>query len=102
MGTAVGPSSFDSSVGASWGAGGKTAGFGKVGEDAHHLQVIWDVKLKVVNLKRVHGGREVMGKKRDIRKEAEKQKKNTNKPREGEREELRLGTYYRRILLLLQ
>ena len=41
-------------MGASWGAGGKTAGFGKVGEDAHHLQVIWDVKLKVVNLKRVH------------------------------------------------
>ena len=53
-------------------------------------------------MKRVHGGREVMGKKRNIRKEAGKQKKNTNKLREGEREELRLGTYYRRILLLLQ
>jgi hypothetical protein len=53
-------------------------------------------------LKRVHGGREVKGKKRNIRKDAEKQKKNTNKLGEGEREELRLRTYYRRILLLLQ
>jgi hypothetical protein len=49
FGTAVGPSSFDSSMGASWGAGGKTAVIGKVSEDARHLQVIRDVKLKVVN-----------------------------------------------------
>jgi hypothetical protein len=53
-------------------------------------------------LKRVNEGREVKGKKRNIRKEAEKQTKNTNKLGEGEREELRLRTYYRRILLLLQ
>ena len=36
-------------MGASWGAGGKTAVIGEVGEDARHLQVIRDVKLKVVN-----------------------------------------------------
>ena len=36
-------------MGASWGAGGKTAVIGKVGEDARHLQVIRDVELKVVN-----------------------------------------------------
>ena len=53
-------------------------------------------------LKRVNEGREVKGKKKNIRKEAEKQTKNTNKLGEGEREELRLRTYYRRILLLLQ
>ena len=53
-------------------------------------------------MKRVNGGREVKGKKRNIRKEAEKQTKNTNKLGEGEWEELRLRTYYRRILLLLQ
>jgi len=31
------------------------------------------------------GGRDVMGKKRNIRKEAEKRKRDTNKLREGER-----------------
>ena len=50
--------------------------FGKVGEDAHHLQVIRGVKLKVVKLERMHGRKRCDGKE-------EKHQKGSRETKEG-------------------
>ena len=70
--------------GASWGPGGKNAWTEKVGEDAHHLQVIWDVELKVVRLKKGAWGKRCDGKEEKHQK-GSRENIDTNKLGEGER-----------------
>ena len=92
LGAADGSSSFGSSMGASWGPGGKNAWTEKVGEDARHLQVIRDVNLKAVKLERMSGRKRCVGKEKKYQKGSRETQTRTNSERE--REELRLGTYH--------
>ena len=82
LGTAGGSSSFGSSMGASWGPGGKNAWTEKVGEDARHLQVIRDVNLKVVKLKRMRGRKRCDGEGEKNQKGSRETQTRTNSERE--------------------